>query len=245
MRALRDIPWPRLIAEGVAIIVSILLAFGIDAWWDNRQDRAEERTILRAIVAEIDGNLAAIDEQLVFRADQQAAIQQLFDASDGEIELTAEEIDQLIGALTYWARSNHNTGAIDSLINGAGLTIVSDPSLRARLTNLQSAYVWVDGVERSEEDFTRQQLDPFLMRNAFFPQIANAIEVQHSSVLVPPSGDFARGEGVSHAYLLEDREFLGLLVQERFNHEDAIYNLEELARIMQEVQSAIEEDLSR
>ncbi len=244
MRNFRDIPWPRILAEGAAIVVSILLAFSIDAWWDKRQDRTEERVILEAIVAEINGNLGVIEEQLEFRADQQQAIQTLFDASDGDIEISADEIDRLIGALTYWARSNHNTGVIDSLISGTGLTIVSDPALRAQLTHLQSVYVWVDDVERSEEDFTRQQLDPFLMKNAFFPQIANAIEDQNSSVLVPPSSDFARGEGTDHTYLLEDREFLGLLVQERFNHEDAIYNLEALAVVMVEVRAAIERDLS-
>ena len=37
----RSIPWPRILAEGVAIVVSILLAFGIQAWWEDSQDRAE------------------------------------------------------------------------------------------------------------------------------------------------------------------------------------------------------------
>ena len=243
MRAFRDIPWPRILAEGAAILVSILLAFAIDAWWDKRQDRVEERAILEAIVAEIDGNLVVIEDQLAFRADQQESVQALFDASDGEIDLSPDEIDRHIGAITFWARSNHNTGVIDSLISGTGLTIVSDPALRAQLTHLQSMYVWVDGVERSEEEFTRQQLDPFLMKNSFFPQIANATEEQHSNVLVPPSDDFARGEGTDHTYLLQDREFLGLLVQERFNHEDATYNLEDLERVMREVRAAIESDL--
>ncbi len=245
MRGFRDIPWPRILAEGAAIVVSILLAFAIDAWWDKRQDRAEERTILEAMVAEIDGNLAVIEDQLAFRADQQAAIQQLFDASDGEIELSPDEIDRLVGALTFWARSNHNTGVIDSLIGGSGLTIISEPGLRAQLTHLQSMYRWADDMERSEEEFTRQQLDPFLMRNAFFPQIANAIEAQHANVLVPPSSEFATGEGTDHTYLLDNREFLGLLVQERFNHEDAVYNLQDLEDVMRDVREAIEVELSR
>ncbi len=29
----RQIPWLRVFAEGVVIVVSVLLAFGIDAWW--------------------------------------------------------------------------------------------------------------------------------------------------------------------------------------------------------------------
>jgi len=29
----RQIPWLRVFVEGVVIVVSILLAFGIEAWW--------------------------------------------------------------------------------------------------------------------------------------------------------------------------------------------------------------------
>ncbi len=43
----RRIPWLRLAAEALLIVVSILLAFGIDAWWDARQDRVAELRVLR------------------------------------------------------------------------------------------------------------------------------------------------------------------------------------------------------
>jgi len=32
----RSIPWPRILAEGVAIVLSILLAFGIQAWGEGQ-----------------------------------------------------------------------------------------------------------------------------------------------------------------------------------------------------------------
>ncbi len=35
-----QIPWLRVFVEGVVIVGSILLAFGIDAWWDGVQERA-------------------------------------------------------------------------------------------------------------------------------------------------------------------------------------------------------------
>ncbi len=33
----RQIRWLRVLVEGVVIVGSILLAFGIQAWWDGRQ----------------------------------------------------------------------------------------------------------------------------------------------------------------------------------------------------------------
>jgi len=39
-----QIPWLRVFVEGVVIVVSILLAFGLQAWWDRVQEA--ERLIL-------------------------------------------------------------------------------------------------------------------------------------------------------------------------------------------------------
>ena len=35
------IPWLRVFIEGVVIVGSILLAFGLQAWWEGRQERAQ------------------------------------------------------------------------------------------------------------------------------------------------------------------------------------------------------------
>ena len=40
------IVWKKLIAEGAAIVVSILLAFWIEAWWAEQQTVSQERAIL-------------------------------------------------------------------------------------------------------------------------------------------------------------------------------------------------------
>ncbi|MDX1674282.1 MAG: hypothetical protein R3314_05700 [Longimicrobiales bacterium] len=47
---MRDIPWPRLVIEAVLIVASILLAFAIDAWWDEARDRAVETELPEAPV---------------------------------------------------------------------------------------------------------------------------------------------------------------------------------------------------
>jgi hypothetical protein len=38
----RKIPWGRILAEGILIVVSILLAFSIEAWWARRGERRDE-----------------------------------------------------------------------------------------------------------------------------------------------------------------------------------------------------------
>ena len=38
--------WKRLAVEAVVIVASILLAFGIEAWWDEQSERRDERVEL-------------------------------------------------------------------------------------------------------------------------------------------------------------------------------------------------------
>jgi hypothetical protein len=51
-----QIPWLRVVVEGVVIVGSILLAFGIDAWWDERTVRNDVAEALAAVRMESDGN---------------------------------------------------------------------------------------------------------------------------------------------------------------------------------------------
>lgn len=47
------VPWLRVLVEGVVIVGSILLAFGIDAAWDGRQERERTRRHLEALIREV------------------------------------------------------------------------------------------------------------------------------------------------------------------------------------------------
>jgi hypothetical protein len=53
----------RLIAEGSAIVVSILFAFSIDAWWDERQ----ERDVVQDLLVGLLDDLQQGQENVAFR----------------------------------------------------------------------------------------------------------------------------------------------------------------------------------
>ncbi len=53
MKHSQNIPWVRISAEGAAIVASILFAFAIDAWWQNRQQVASDHTHLATVVTEL------------------------------------------------------------------------------------------------------------------------------------------------------------------------------------------------
>ena len=53
--------------EGVVIVGSILLAFGIEAWWDGMQERAEEQVVLLALQEEFTANITQFGPANSFR----------------------------------------------------------------------------------------------------------------------------------------------------------------------------------
>jgi hypothetical protein len=54
--------WVILAAEGVAIVISILLAFAIDAWWDERADRKQEAALLASLHADFRASQAHLED---------------------------------------------------------------------------------------------------------------------------------------------------------------------------------------
>jgi hypothetical protein len=60
----QEIPWPRITVEAAAIVASILLAFSIDAWWeDSKEEDAEVDQLLR-VLAELEINADIIEQKV-------------------------------------------------------------------------------------------------------------------------------------------------------------------------------------
>jgi hypothetical protein len=65
-------PWSRLIAESLAIIASILVAFAIDAWWQDRQERKDERQYVSSLRQEFSAELESLlDKEICTKAQEE------------------------------------------------------------------------------------------------------------------------------------------------------------------------------
>ncbi len=60
----QKIPWKRISAETAAIVVSILLAFSIDAWWDSWRDIERESMLLATLDHDFEQNRELLKEAL-------------------------------------------------------------------------------------------------------------------------------------------------------------------------------------
>ena len=111
----RDIPWPRILAEGCVIVLSILLALAADAGWDRQQDRAAEAELLSSLEAELRLNLEGLSEW-------QRGLQATIATADSLHGLTgpqarpiaATRFDSLLVASIEWRTFHPATGSMSS-----------------------------------------------------------------------------------------------------------------------------------
>lgn len=129
MKKTQEIPWKRISAEGFAIVVSILLAFGIDAWWDERRERAEEQVLLTRLAAEFSINLERIELYIEGFSNIVDACSQLYEIVDNAM-VNQEET---AGLPAGWLRLSliaplyeANTPLLDALTKGGKLDVVDD-----------------------------------------------------------------------------------------------------------------------
>ena len=115
------------VRDGFLIVVSILIAFALDAWWDDRSRAAEEREALTALQAELTASRAELDSVMAYNVRQMRRVERyLDDRSNPEPE--GEVLRAFSGGLTF----DPSIGAIEAILAG-GLDRVTSPELRAAI----------------------------------------------------------------------------------------------------------------
>jgi len=151
-----------LLLEGLAIIVSILLAFSIDAWWDDRKDRNEELELLVGLEIEIVDLRDRLDRWANINKSGIDSIGQYL--SDSVTEMDLQSIES-----TFWFASIGNVldqgGALDALFTSGRLERISDRKIRARLMKWPD---WLEDIhtnDLSARGFSVSQIQPFIAKS--------------------------------------------------------------------------------
>jgi len=98
MRDVRRIDWQQVLTEGAVIVFSILLAFWIDAWWDQREEGNRVDHLLHALEKEWTENLDRIDDTIPIWDEYVVFTAQRINASLDDIDsLTPEDLGQIFG----------------------------------------------------------------------------------------------------------------------------------------------------
>lgn len=137
----------RFASEAVVIVVSILLAFWIDAWWDNRQARMTEMMVLESIREEAEENRLELD-RLLRRSGTQ------FDRIDSFLGLTPDELRSLPqDSVAPWISAMVVTWTYDGDDSAAGLFLGSSAPVTQHAREVRIVLArWVRILEDMEEE---------------------------------------------------------------------------------------------
>ncbi len=146
----------RLIIEGLVIVVSILIAFGLDTWWDDVKERREEHETLLALQHEFS---AAREQVVYYQSTHQrilrsvALVVELLDEALESGELTKAIPDSALAMTLIPPTTSVNLGTLSGLISSGRLRIIQNQELRRRLGS------WgVSLEELSEEEIDSRRL---------------------------------------------------------------------------------------
>ena len=214
MTETKTIPWKRLAVEAAAIVVSILLAFGIDAWWDARNDVVEEREILIGLEIEYVDLRARLDQWARFNRNGTLVLEKYL--SDSVAEMDSESIEWVF-IFAVFTNILDQGGALDALLASGRLEMISDRDLRGMLVKWPD---WLEDIHTNDLSFrgyAMHEIMPFLTRNGIPRAIC-------------PEGQFVCSKSGSvpplYLKLAKDPEFRAILTVRRIMMWNSAQDLE-------------------
>jgi hypothetical protein len=164
----RSIPWPRILAEGVAIVVSILLAFGIQAWWDERGESVWEAAQLQVLRSEFEANLDHSEQVEGNHSTSADRLAQIRDWADSGQEGSTQPFPaNVANHLIAWRTAEFSLGALEALISSGDLGRLESSELRRQLLRWRTRLDDVTEKEVLAQTFVEEVITPSLLGQGF------------------------------------------------------------------------------
>ncbi len=152
----KQIPWLRIFVEGVVIVLSILLAFGIDAWWDELGDRRSEREALVRLQGEFERNRTLIESGSGQFRDVAAASQSLYEMAEASGGTAVPVRDSLLLVAISTSTFDPVTPVLDGLVASGRLELVRDVQVRSSISTWERWLAQLSETELGRQDLARE-----------------------------------------------------------------------------------------
>lgn len=138
----------RLTVESMAIVGSILLAFVVDAWWEDSKETQRSNALLGDLKEEILTNIGGLEQNIERQKLYYQYSKKMVAALLGQVELTPAEFDELQLQMGGYPVFRPSWGVLDLLTNSGDLLLLEDSTLRTKLANLKPRVgIYVDNQE--------------------------------------------------------------------------------------------------
>jgi hypothetical protein len=235
----KDLPWRRVAAEGVVIVASILMAFGIDAWWAERGQRAAERNELDNIREELVGDRGRLEQNVraqARRAESAATVIALIEGLPGEtgmLQVPDSMVALLVQAPTFEAR----TPTLRGLLQSGSVSVIRDSSVRSALAEWERLLANVSERELDARALVDEAVVPALIERG------NVGRVLRGARLNARGASWKEAGLEGSTTLRVDTELSGLVSQRYATAEHASHTLSQALRALDTLVAAIEMSL--
>lgn len=138
MSEANSIKWRRLSVEATAIVISILLAFAIDAAWEERQERQTEQEYLSALLQDIDVVISEAERTIAGNeALNKSARDRIAALRDGE-DLSGPTIAAMLDENWSSYRLRANLDSYDDLLTSGAVMLIRSHHVRRTLAKLRT-----------------------------------------------------------------------------------------------------------
>ena len=165
--ASQKFPWKRLSVEAAVIVGSILLAFAIDAGWEERRERQAEIMLferLRADFIDIQIALELVDEEHLKSRDSCIT---LLNFAVGDALPATAEVDNMVAYVFLVSRTfNPGSGAVASFLSSEGAQLVRNQPLADLLLTWSGLVEELQEEEANLQKSVSEQWTPYLASRA-------------------------------------------------------------------------------
>lgn len=200
----RKIHWPQIAVEGVAIIASILLAFWIDAWWDDRQNRNEEQQVLHGLQEEFTSIRGVLKRDLTDHLQNLQSLERFLIAiGNSPLDVPGTAVDAVLMEMLNPGTTDLGNGALNALLSSGRVEMLTNRNLRASLAAWEGVMDEVRDDQSNNSRMVYEQFIPYIVRNGI--SVNAAMSNWYEAWPIPSSALSDDSEAI--AELLEDPGF--------------------------------------
>jgi hypothetical protein len=157
----------RALLEGLAVLVGILVAFGIDAWWDVRSEEGRALAYQSALLDEVRANQRLIQQAdtLGYRFDVEAAAGYFESIVYAAAPVSEDAVREMLWDAGTVAPLEYGRGALSDLLSSGGLAAIDDASVRRAITNYDVALTLEAAAQARVDEAWWDDLVPYASRH--------------------------------------------------------------------------------
>ncbi len=155
-----NIPWGRIAVEGIVIVASILLAFGIEAWWDGSQALDRERSYLMSLRQEF--TVALQQTATPMRGHAVHSAEALINQAQGSERAPLDSLYLWASGLSQQIEFDPPRAVLDDLISSGETQLIQSDSLRLALASYPAFLDQLRAADARAWATWEQRMQPFL-----------------------------------------------------------------------------------